>query len=143
MATGLDLAQAVRWLEWLLVWSLGVQTWEFLRIHRSGVVDRIWHWPDQKDDVPDHPRWLKAALGHLFQPPVHQAHLWTRLAVLAHMAWQGSQGWHFLFLFVSAVVVLIRWRGAFNGGSDFMTLVVLTGGLLAHGVGQWSHPDLG
>ena len=76
MATGLDLAQAVRWLEWLLVWSLGVQTWEFLRIHRSGVVDRIWHWPDQKDDVPDHPRWLKAALGHLFQPPVHQAHLW-------------------------------------------------------------------
>jgi len=41
------------------------------------------------------------------------------------------------------VVVLIRWRGAFNGGSDFMTLVVLTGGLLAHGLGLWAHPDLG
>ena len=107
MDTSVDLATAVRWLEWLLVWSLGIQTIEFLRIHRSGVVDRIWHWPDQKDDVPDHPRWLKAALGHLFQPPVHQAHLWLRLAVLAHMAWQGSQGWHFLFLFVSAVVVLV------------------------------------
>ena len=64
MTPGLDLAQAVRWLEWLLVWSLGVQTLEFLRIHRSGVVDRIWHWPDQKDDVPDHPRWLKVALSN-------------------------------------------------------------------------------
>ena len=143
MTTGLDLAQAVRWLEWLLVWSLGVQTFEFLRIHRSGLMDRIWHWPDQQDDVPDDPRWLKSALGHLFQPALHQTHLWLRLAVLAHMAWQGSQVWHFLFLFVSAVVVLIRWRGAFNGGSDFMTLVVLTGGLLAHGVGLWAHPDLG
>jgi hypothetical protein len=38
---------------------------------------------------------------------------------------------------------LIRWRGAFNGGSDFMTLVVLSGGLLAHGVGFWAHPSLG
>jgi hypothetical protein len=27
--------------------------------------------------------------------------------------------------------VLIRWRGAFNGGSDFMTLVVITGLLIA------------
>jgi hypothetical protein len=59
------------------------------------------------------------------------------------MAWNGSQAWHFLFLFLSAVVVLIRWRGAFNGGSDFMTLVVLSGGLLAHGVGFWAHPSLG
>ena len=143
MGQALDLVMAVRCLEWLLAWSLGLQTLEFLRIHRSGVVERIWHWPDQKDDVPDRPRWLKALLGHLFQPPVHQAHLWLRLAVLVHMAWNGSQAWHFLFLFLSAVVVLIRWRGAFNGGSDFMTLVVLTGGLLAHGVGLWAHPSLG
>ena len=101
MGQALDLVMAVRCLEWLLAWSLGLQTLEFLRIHRSGVVERIWHWPDQKDDVPDRPRWLKALLGHLFQPPVHQAHLWLRLAVLGHMAWNGSQAWHFLFLFLT------------------------------------------
>ena len=143
MGQALELAQAVRMLEWLLAWSLGVQTLEFLRIHRSGVVERIWHWPDQKDDIPDSPAWLKATLGHLYQPAMHQAHLWLRLSVILHMAWQGSSLGHFVFLFFSAVVVLIRWRGAFNGGSDFMTLVVLTGGLLAHAVGLWSRPELG
>ncbi len=143
MGQALDGLQAVRMLECLLAWSLGLQTLEFLRIHRTGMVERIWHWPDQKADVPDQPGWLKAALGFVFQPAIHQAHLYLRLAVLLHMAWQGSGLAHFVFLFVSAVVVLIRWRGAFNGGSDFMTLVVLSGGLIAHIVGAWTHPELG
>lgn len=143
MGQAIDWVQAARMLECLLAWSLGLQTLEFLRIHRTGVVERIWHWPDQKADVPDKPAWLKSALGFLFQPAVHQAHLYLRLAVLLHMAWQGSGLAHFAFLFFSAVVVLIRWRGAFNGGSDFMTLVVLSGGLIAHLVGTWANPELG
>ena len=47
MGQALDLVMAVRCLEWLLAWSLGLQTLEFLRIHRSGVAERIWHWPAQ------------------------------------------------------------------------------------------------
>ena len=37
-----------------------------------------------------------------------------------------------LVLFLSTVIILIRWRGSFNGGSDFMTLAVLTGLLITH-----------
>ena len=39
--------------------------------------------------------------------------------------------------------MLIRWRGAFNGGSDFMTLVGLTGLLIAHLVGAAGQPEWG
>ena len=108
MGQALELAQAVRMLEWLLAWSLGVQTLEVLRIHRSGVVERIWHWPDQKDDIPDRPAWLKATLGHLYQPAMHQAHLWLRLSVILHMAWQGSSLGHFVFLFFISALFLFE-----------------------------------
>ena len=32
-----------------------------------------------------------------------------------------------LWLFASSVVLLLRWRGAFNGGSDFMNLILVIG----------------
>jgi hypothetical protein len=47
------------------------------------------------------------------------------------------------FLFVGNLLILIRWRGAFNGGSDFMTLVVLTGLLISQVVGALGNVELG
>ena len=47
------------------------------------------------------------------------------------------------FLFAGTVIVLIRWRGAFNGGSDFMTIVVLSGLLIAMLVGASGDSELG
>jgi hypothetical protein len=43
-----------------------------------------------------------------------------------------------VLLFVMALLLLLRWRGAFNGGSDFMTLVGLTGLLLAKVLGLFT-----
>jgi len=57
--------------------------------------------------------------------------LLTRLLALISMAAQACNLLNVGFLFVSNLAMLIRWRGAFNGGSDFMTLVVLTGLLIA------------
>jgi hypothetical protein len=44
---------------------------------------------------------------------------------------------------VGTLLLLVRWRGAFNGGSDFMTLVTLTGILLAQVVALWADKGLG
>jgi hypothetical protein len=48
-----------------------------------------------------------------------------------------------VFLFVGNLLILIRWRGAFNGGSDFLTLVVLTGLLISQVVGALGNAQLG
>jgi hypothetical protein len=45
-------------------------------------------------------------------------------------------------LFFSTIIVLIRWRGTFNGGSDFMTIVALTGLLIGHLASIWWPPAL-
>jgi hypothetical protein len=46
-------------------------------------------------------------------------------------------------LFVGTLLLLVRWRGAFNGGSDFMTLVTITGMLIAQVVALWADKGLG
>ena len=71
--------------------------------------------------------------------PFFQPYLWP-LAAAVVLAVQGATLPLMLFLFVGNLLILIRWRGAFNVGSDFMTLVGLSGLLIAHAVGAWLAP---
>jgi hypothetical protein len=131
----LDLATAIRIFEVLLGWSLLLQTLEYLKLVR---MDRVGDWGIQRQEIPNRPvRWF---LDHLFEARIYKALLWTRCVLsLVLMAGHAELGVSFA-LFVLAVLLLLRWRGAFNGGSDFMTLVGLTGLLLAHGLGTLTEP---
>jgi hypothetical protein len=44
---------------------------------------------------------------------------------------------------VGTLLLLVRWRGAFNGGSDFMTLVTITGILIAQVLALWAGQGMG
>ena len=140
----MDLTLAVRAFELLLGWSLLLQTLEYLRLP---TLDRISHWPAQRSELPLRPAWLKPLLDHLLADRPYQALLWLRLALaLGLMAGllRGPAGLlGALLLFGIALLLLFRWRGAFNGGSDFMTLVGLTGLLLAQGLCAFGHDPLG
>jgi hypothetical protein len=134
----MELSLAVRAFELLLGWSLLLQTLEHLRVP---ALDRISHWPVQRTELPTRPLWLRPLLDHLLAPGAYRAMLLLRLLLaLLLMAGQlrGALGLlGALVLFAMALLLLFRWRGAFNGGSDFMTLVGLTGLLIAHTVGCW------
>jgi hypothetical protein len=129
----LDLATAIRIFEVLLGWSLLLQTLEYLKLIQ---VDRVGDWAIQRQEIPNPPvRWL---LDRLFATRVYKGLLWLRCVLcVVLMAGHAELGVSFA-LFVLAVLLLLRWRGAFNGGSDFMTLVGLTGLLLAHGLGTFT-----
>jgi hypothetical protein len=135
---------AVRAFELLLGWSLLLQTLEYLRLP---TLDRISHWPSQRSELPSRPTWLRPLLDKLLAPGAYRALLLLRGALaLALMAgWlRGPAGLAgALLLFAIALVLLFRWRGAFNGGSDFMTLVGLTGLLIAHAVAAAGDATLG
>ncbi len=136
----MDLSLAARAFEVLLGWSLALQSLEYLRIIR---MDRISHWPVQRQELPAKPAGLSELLDRLMQPVPYRALLLLRL-ILALILMAGGLGlMGSLLLFVIALVLLFRWRGAFNGGSDFMTLVGLTGLLLAHGGQALGQGDLG
>ncbi|MEY3666079.1 MAG: hypothetical protein RLZZ153_2261 [Pseudomonadota bacterium] len=126
----MSLSQAARLFEVLLGLSLCIQTLEHLRIVR---LDRVSSWAAQRTELPAWPAWLRPFLDALLSSTSRYAglliaQLCLALALMAgQIALAGS-----LALFACALLLLFRWRGAFNGGSDFMTLVALSGLLLGH-----------
>lgn len=140
----MDLAWAVRAFELLLGWSLLLQTIEYLRLPE---LDRVSNWQIQRQELPKRPAWLTSLLDLLIQAGPYRGLLLLRLVLaLALMAGllRGPAGLTgALALFLMALVLLFRWRGAFNGGSDFMTLVGLSGLLLAQVLGALGDPQMG
>ncbi len=134
----MDLYLSLRALECLLATSLLIQTVEFLRIRDTGNARAVWSWALQRQDVAHAPGWMRALFDRLFTERAHRLHLLLRAAAAASL-YAGVSLASSVFLFISTVLILIRWRGAFNGGSDFMTIVVLTGVL----VSQLASPVVG
>jgi hypothetical protein len=132
---------AIRATELLFALSLLIQTLEYLRMGKYTSDDAFWSWQLQRADIPNAP--MRAVLDVLFKPKVHQLHLVLRLLAAVVLAFQGATLPLIGFLFVGNLLILVRWRGAFNGGSDFFTLVVLTGLLISQVVGAFGHVQLG
>ena len=132
---------AIRATELLFALSLIIQTLEYLRMGKFTTDDAFWSWPLQRADIPNAP--VRALLDVLFKPQIHQLHLVLRLLAAGVLAINGTSLPLVVFLFVGNLLILIRWRGAFNGGSDFFTLVVLTGLLISQVVGAWGNTQLG
>jgi hypothetical protein len=126
----LNLYQAVRALECMLAISLLVQCFEFLRIQHITQRNSIWDWQVQQVELTHSAGRVQNLFGVLFRDAVLHTHLIVRV-VLAASLFYGVSLVSSILLFASTLVILIRWRGAFNGGSDFMTVVVLTGILIA------------
>ncbi len=131
----MTLDTASRAFEILLGWSLLLQSLEQLHVQ---TLDRVGDWAIQRGEVPTNPRWVRPLLDLAFQPGPYRLLLWLRagLAVTLMAGYLPLAG--AVALFVLALLLLFRWRGAFNGGSDFMTLVGLTGLLIAHSVGAYA-----
>ena len=126
----LSLYAAVRTFECLCAISLLIQTLEFLRLRTATGTNSVWSWPVQRGDVAHAPAWLRKLFDVLYRDRIHHLHLLLRAGAAASL-FAGSSLASAVLLFISTVVILIRWRGAFNGGSDFMTIVALTGLLVA------------
>ena len=110
--------------------SLVVQTLEFLRLRGPLGPDGIWSFAVQQGDLAHAARPVRAAFAFLSRPPVHTAHLALRLAAAVLLPF-GFGLPVSLFLFLGTLAILVRWRGAFNGGSDFMTVAVTTALVIA------------
>lgn len=141
MLTDTPMLLAIRALEILFAWSLAIQTLEFLRMGAATSPDGLWSWALQRGDIPR--LWMQRVLYVVFTPGWHRVHLLLRLVGALWLGLHGSSLGLISGLFVSNILVLIRWRGAFNGGSDFLTLVVLTGLLMSQLIGAWGHVVLG
>ena len=136
----MELTLAIRIFEILLGFSLALQSLEYLRIAK---LDRVNDWAILRTEIPSRPRWVRPLLDRLLTPRAYRVLIALRLALALGLMSGGLGLGGAVMLFAMALVLLLRWRGAFNGGSDFMTLVGLTGLLIAHGLGALTSPELG
>jgi hypothetical protein len=135
-----SLPLAVRAFELLLGFSLVLQSLEYLRI---ATLDRVSDWALLRQEIPTRPRAVRPLLDVLLTPRNHRVLMLLRLALALGLMSGGLGLAGAALLFGIALVLLLRWRGAFNGGSDFMTLVGLTGLLIAHLLGHFKGMDWG
>lgn len=141
MSVSLNLTQALRLTECAVAVSLAIQTLEFMRMGHALGPHGLWAWSLQRGDVPV--PWVRAILDRVFTPWVLYGHWVLRLLAACALCVVGGSLALVVFLFIGNLLILIRWRGAFNGGSDFLTLVVLTGLLLTYAVSSAIDPVWG
>ena len=120
-------SQALNALLWLTAISLLIQCAEALRIQGGTARLAPWPWSIQRDDLQGASPAVCALFDGLYRPSVHRTHLLLHALAAASLPIWGPTIAAAVFLLVSQVVISIRYRGAFNGGSDFMTLAVLMG----------------
>ena len=125
----------------LLALSLVIQTLEGISLSRRNDVKAVWVWSVQKGDLRDTSRIIQTLFAFLFDDRNHFVHLVIRLCVALSLLIQPYIG-AAIFLFISTVILSIRWRGAFNGGSDFMTFVTVTGLLIGTNASLFNDRDM-
>lgn len=123
--------QTLRWLSLFLGVSLLIQTVEFFRLQNDMTGRGVWVWSVLRKELPQNAIQALKFFDFLFDEKIHFYHLCLRLLAVFCLLLNGSSPGLMVVLFLSHVCLLFRFRGAFNGGSDFLTLVVITGLMLS------------
>jgi len=137
MSDGLTLS--IRGCEIICGISLVIQTLEFIRLTSVTGPKGVWAFAIQGGDLSHASPYMQAFFHFMAREKIYQTHLILRLFSAVALIAFGASLPIILFLFLGTLLLLTRWRGAFNGGSDFMTIVVLTGlliGALGSAIGQ-------
>jgi len=138
----LSLDQAREALLWLTALSVLIQCAELLRVQAGDAPLAPWPWSIQRDDLKGASSPVRALFDWLYQPTVLRLQILLHALAAASLPAWGATIPAALFLLVSQVLISIRFRGAFNGGSDFMTLVVLMGIAVGAVATPWTGPTL-
>lgn len=127
MLESLSQNQTIELIQRLISWFLLVATFEFWSLRKFLSAEGPLSWSQLRGDFLRLPQVVLKSLDFLYRPRVFEGliivllllallglvfpqHMNSRVAVLRLGLW---------------LLIMWRWRGAFNGGSDFMSLLIL------------------
>ncbi len=116
--------QALAWMARLIGFAAFLQTLEFFQIRKTFTLGGIWDWIVLRDDYVRFPGFMRLAFDVLMGDRQFFWVLALRLVSAVWVMWSPQSLW-IVALFFTSLLVCVRWRGTFNGGSDYMTLIVL------------------
>lgn len=101
------------------------QSLEFIKIKESIAETGIWRWSELRSDYLFLPVRILRALDWIMAPKRFMEMMTLRFytAILAFIYPHFSI--IFIFLFFTTFLITLRWRGSFNGGSDYLMLIIL------------------
>lgn len=122
--------QALRACTALIALASLLQSTEMLALRKTTSDRGIWRWKTLRQDFSFFPGPILRAFDLLLGDSGFGGILWARWSLSAGVLGLSLASTEVPFgllilLLLTTVLVLLRWRGTFNGGSDFMTLVVL------------------
>jgi hypothetical protein len=136
-------SEMILWSERLVCFAVFFQTVELLQVRKSFSDSGVWSWSTLRQDYPG---LIQCLLSLVFSYQVFLVLLVLRaicagILIASPEAAFGSA--LLIFVMVSSLLVCWRWRGTYNGGSDFMTMVVLLALSVASIWPQWTRIALG
>lgn len=132
----LELLHAQRLSETLIGLAVLLQSVELIRIAPSLADTGVWDWRILREEY----RFLgplRFLLDLLLRFP-NVLYLFLARSLGGLLLTLYSHPLLLLFLLVSSVLISLRWRGTFNGGSDYMSIIVLSALLLASSASESS-----
>jgi hypothetical protein len=135
-----SLDSATLWTERAIALSVLLQTVELLQCRKAFADDGIWRWQllrPEHQALPAPLRWLFAACLP-YRSFIGLLLLELVAAVLLGLGVSGAAP----FLCFAQLAVCVRFRGTFNGGSDYLTLLILMALSLAWLFGAGQRPLL-
>lgn len=121
-------AVALRWMEVIIALGIVQGTIELFAIRSAYADNGIWRWATLKRDL----GWFRVLLRYRLFLFVLAVRLLAALLLLV-----GVRGATAPILWVTTLLVSVRFLGTFNGGSDSMTMVVLSALVVAHFGTAW------
>jgi hypothetical protein len=108
--------------KFLLILAVLLQSFELLIAKNSWMT--IWNWSTLKNDYKKIPPWLLRVISFFLDDRGFLFALDLRI-FLAILLLAFPHPLIFLGLLLTGLMISLRWRGSFNGGSDSMTTLIL------------------
>lgn len=102
-----------------------LQTIELFHIRQSFSDQGVWRWGNLKVEFEIFSKLTQKFLAFTLKYENFLVLLALRLIAAVCLIFY-SNAFLFLYLLISTLLISLRWRGTFNGGSDYMTIIVLS-----------------
>lgn len=126
----MSFATAILLTKTLLCFALLLQAIEIYRLIFNKAFQKIWSFEVLQQDLEQGLPLPNFLIRHLFS--IKSLKFITLLQIAMSISgFAVSYPFVFVILFVTHLLICIRFRGSFNGGSDMMTFVLLTGVIIS------------
>jgi hypothetical protein len=116
----------LRTIEIFLSVILVMQTFEYFALRKELSANGLFPWRLLKADFESWPSWAQVVLDLIYKDRIFEILLTLRILLSGLILYFTAGGLVFASLqLILSLLIMWRWRGAFNGGSDFLALLLL------------------